>query len=291
MLGEDTELDKTVADGLVDPLVHILRNSVDHGVESAEARRQAGKPETGSVRVEARREGNGVLIEVSDDGQGIDPTRIRRAAISKGLITEDAGARLSDTESLDLIFAAGLSTAAEITDVSGRGVGMDVVKSNIVRMGGVVSVSSEIGKGTTIRLQLPLTLSVFRAMLVNAGGEAFALPLEAIRETASLSGWCRSPTRLACVGTRVPQSKRARICSSSSSTAAASVSGWSSMLSNNPRKSWSSPSRRISQQAVPFRAPRSWAMGALPSCSNPSRPLRLPLPTPNRWQRSAKLHE
>jgi two-component system, chemotaxis family, sensor kinase CheA len=187
MLGEDTELDKTVADGLVDPLVHILRNSVDHGVESAEARRQAGKPETGSVRVEARREGNGVLIEVSDDGQGIDPTRIRRAAISKGLITEDAGARLSDTESLDLIFAAGLSTAAEITDVSGRGVGMDVVKSNIVRMGGVVSVSSEIGKCTTIRLQLPLTLSVFRAMLVNAGGEAFALPLEAIRETASVS--------------------------------------------------------------------------------------------------------
>ena len=191
--GQDTEVDKTVADALVDPMTHLVRNAADHGIESPEARREAGKGEEGQVWVSAWREGSSVVIEVRDDGAGIDPMRVRQAAVSRGLLEREAAARLSDAESLDLVFAAGLSTASEVSDISGRGVGMDVVRSNVARMGGTVSVTSKLGQGTCFRLQLPLTLSVFRALLLRAGGETLALPLDSVREMANVTAQrCKS---------------------------------------------------------------------------------------------------
>jgi two-component system chemotaxis sensor kinase CheA len=185
--GQETEVDKTVADALVDPLVHLVRNAVDHGIEPPEVRRQAEKAEEGELRVEAFREGSSVVIEVRDDGAGIDPQRVREAAVTKGIVDSGAAARLSDEEALELIFTAGLSTAAEVSDISGRGVGMDVVRSNVVRVGGSVSVTSRPGHGTAFRLKIPLTLSVFRALVVEAGGGTFAVPLESVRQTANVA--------------------------------------------------------------------------------------------------------
>jgi len=185
--GQETEVDKTVADALVDPLVHLVRNAVDHGIEPPEVRRQAEKAEEGELRVEAFREGSSVVIEVRDDGAGIDPQRVREAAVTKGIVDSGAAARLSDEEALELIFTAGLSTAAEVSDISGRGVGMDVVRSNVVQVGGSVSVTSRPGHGTAFRLKIPLTLSVFRALVVEAGGGTFAVPLESVRQTANVA--------------------------------------------------------------------------------------------------------
>lgn len=184
--GEETEVDKTVADALVDPLTHLVRNAVDHGIEPPPDRVRANKPEEGTVSIDARREGRSVVIEVRDDGRGIDPDRVRRAAVARGMVDERSAARLSEAETLDLIFAAGLSTAAEVSDISGRGVGMDVVRSNVTRMGGSITVTSRIGKGTIFRLVVPLTVSLFRAMVIRGGGVTFALPLECVRETAVL---------------------------------------------------------------------------------------------------------
>ena len=184
--GDEVEVDKTIAEGLTNPLVHLLRNAADHGVESPEERFRLGKPEIGVVRVSAHREGSSIVIEVSDDGRGMSPEAMRRSAVSKGVIDAQAAEALTDAESLDLIFRAGFSTTASVSEFSGRGVGMDVVRTSVAQLGGEVSVSSTLGAGTSVRLRLPLTLSVFRALLVQAGGERYAIPLDSVAETASV---------------------------------------------------------------------------------------------------------
>jgi two-component system chemotaxis sensor kinase CheA len=181
--GEETELDRTVIDELGDPLVHLLRNAVDHGLETPEERRAAGKPEVGTVRLAARHEGNSVVIVVEEDGRGIDPERLRRTVVAKGLMTEDDVRQLTDREALELIFLPGFSTASETTDVSGRGVGMDAVRAKINGLNGSVEIESEVGVGTRFTIRLPLTLAIIQALLVRAAGHTYALPLEATEET------------------------------------------------------------------------------------------------------------
>ena len=183
--GEETELDKTVIDRLGDPLVHLIRNSIDHGIESPEERRAAGKPVEGTIRLRAEHSGAHVLISVSDDGAGLDTEAIRAKAIEKGLISPDAG--LSEKEIFELIFAPGFSTARSVSKVSGRGVGMDVVVSSIESLGGTVEIESEKGKGTTITLKLPLTLAIIDGLLVTISGEYFVIPLNAVVECVELS--------------------------------------------------------------------------------------------------------
>lgn len=181
--GGETELDRSVLDFIADPLIHILRNSVDHGIEKPEDRVAAGKPETGSVDLSARHEENHIVIDVVDDGRGIDPERVKAAAVKRGLLSEDAASRMSRKEALELIFAPGTSTAEKITDVSGRGVGMDIVRTNIERLNGSVDIHSEIGVGTTMRIRLPLTLAIIQALMVQSRGRYFAIPLSAVEET------------------------------------------------------------------------------------------------------------
>ena len=181
--GEDTELDKTVAEQIVDPLVHLLRNSLDHGVEMPTVRIERGKPARGTVRVEARQEGDNIVIEIEDDGAGMDHSRIAKKAIEKGLISQEQLAAMSPREVLDLIFLPGFSLAEKVSDVSGRGVGMDVVRSNMKKLNGAVEIDSELGKGSCIRLRLPLTLAILPVLLVSAGTETYALPLRSVVET------------------------------------------------------------------------------------------------------------
>jgi two-component system chemotaxis sensor kinase CheA len=181
--GEETELDRAVIDGLGDPLVHMLRNAVDHGLESPDEREAAGKDPTGTVHLTARHAGNSVIIEVRDDGRGIDPAALRASAVRKGLLDADAAAALSDDEALDLIFLPGFSTAARTTDVSGRGVGMDAVRTTIGALNGDVSISSTVGEGTTFTIRLPLTLAIIQALLVRGAEQVYALPLDTIEET------------------------------------------------------------------------------------------------------------
>jgi two-component system chemotaxis sensor kinase CheA len=181
--GEDTELDRAVIDGLGDPLVHMLRNAIDHGLESPEDREAAGKDATGTVHLSARHAGNSVIIEVGDDGRGIDPEALRASAVRKGLLEADAAAALTDDEALDLVFLPGFSTAARTTDVSGRGVGMDAVRSTIGSLNGDVSIASVVGEGSTFTIRLPLTLAIIQALLVRGADQVYALPLETIEET------------------------------------------------------------------------------------------------------------
>jgi len=182
--GGDTELDKKVLEEINDPLVHIMRNAVDHGIEDPETRRKLGKPAKGTVRMEARQEGDRIVIEISDDGAGIDPEKVKASAIRKGYLTEAEAAAMSDREARYLIFEAGFSTAAIITEISGRGVGMDVVREFVVeKLKGSLDVESEIGKGTTFKLTIPLTLAIIRALLIRIGDQMFALPTGSIDET------------------------------------------------------------------------------------------------------------
>lgn len=186
--GADTELDKKVLEEISDPLVHIMRNAVDHGVESPEVREKAGKPRTGTIRMAARQEGDHIVIEISDDGAGIDPDRVRGAAVRKGYISESEALALSDREAMYLIFESGFSTAAIITEISGRGVGMDVVRSFVVgKLKGSLDVESELGKGTVFRLTIPLTLAIIRALLLRVGDRVFAIPTQNIDETLRVS--------------------------------------------------------------------------------------------------------
>ncbi|RXT15134.1 chemotaxis protein CheA [Ammoniphilus sp. CFH 90114] len=182
--GAETELDRTVIDEIGDPLVHLLRNSIDHGLESPDERLKVGKEETGKVILKAYHSGNHVFIEVMDDGKGIDRQKILKKAKEKGIIQEHQATSMSDKQVYELLFASGLSTAEKITDVSGRGVGLDVVKTKIESLGGAVSVDSVPGQGTTFLIQLPLTLSIISAMLVEVEREKFAVPLSSIIETA-----------------------------------------------------------------------------------------------------------
>lgn len=184
--GEETELDKSVVEVIGDPLVHILRNAVDHGLEPPEERRRQGKPETGRVWVRAAHKGNAVVIEVEDDGRGIDPDIMRQKGVEKGLITPEQARSMDDAAARELIFAPGFSTAAQVTDISGRGVGMDVVRTNIKELKGSVQVTSEVGKGTRFTLSLPLTLAIIDALLVRVSGHIFAIPLDAVSETTKI---------------------------------------------------------------------------------------------------------
>ncbi|MEK8214477.1 MULTISPECIES: chemotaxis protein CheA [unclassified Paenibacillus] len=181
--GAETELDRTVIDEIGDPLVHLLRNAVDHGVEGVQERIAAGKPETGTINLRAFHSGNHVFIEIEEDGAGINPQKILKSAVKKGILTQDQAAGYSDDEAIQLLFSPGFSTAEVISDVSGRGVGLDVVKSKITSLGGNVVVYSTFGKGTNFSVQLPLTLSIIAAMLVRLGSEKYAIPLSSIVET------------------------------------------------------------------------------------------------------------
>lgn len=179
--GGDTELDKLIVEQLVDPLVHVVRNAFDHALESPEERIAAGKPPTGTIRVAAFQRGNHVVLEVVDDGRGMDVEAIRRKAVSRGLVGEDE--LLSERDVLNLIFEAGLSTRDEVSETSGRGVGMDVVRSNLAALGGLVEVSTRKGLGTTITITLPITLAIIQALIVRVGDERYAIPIASVRET------------------------------------------------------------------------------------------------------------
>lgn len=181
--GADTELDRTVIDEIGDPLVHLLRNAIDHGQESTAERIEAGKPETGTVHLRAYQSGNHVFIEIEDDGKGINRDNVLKKAIKNGMLTEDQAKLLSDEQVYMLLFGSGFSTAEQVSDISGRGVGLDVVRSKIASLGGEVVVKSTLGKGTTFIVQLPLTLSILSAMLFRLGDEKYAIPLTSIVET------------------------------------------------------------------------------------------------------------
>lgn len=181
--GQETEIDKTMVELIADPLVHLVRNSLDHGIESPESRQKSGKPCQGTIRLEAFQKGDQIVINVSDDGAGLNPDRILAKAIEKGLVSQERGRGLTKREILDFIFVPGFSTAPKVNDLSGRGVGMDVVRTNLRKLNGIVELDSDVGQGTTVRLRLPLTLAILPVLLVEAGGETYALPLRAVLET------------------------------------------------------------------------------------------------------------
>lgn len=180
--GEKTELDKTLIEEINDPLVHLIRNSVDHGVESPEEREIAGKSRKGTITLSAEHEGNHIIISILDDGKGINPDIIKEKAVSKGIITREKADELTKQEVFNLIFAPGFSTAERVTNVSGRGVGMDVVKTNVSRLRGIIDIDSEVGKGTKIDIKLPLTLAIIQGLLVKVSGETIILPLSSVIE-------------------------------------------------------------------------------------------------------------
>lgn len=181
MTGEETELDRTVVDEIGDPLMHLLRNSADHGLESAEVRKERGKPEVGSIFLDAYQDGNNVVIEVRDDGNGIDTAAVRDKAIDRGVITPEQAENMTEKEIIDLLFNAGFSTAKTVSDVSGRGVGLDVVKSKIESLSGEVEVKSRLGEGSTWTIRLPLTLAIIQALMVIVGDEKYAISLDSIQ--------------------------------------------------------------------------------------------------------------
>ena len=184
--GAETELDRTVIDEIGDPLVHLLRNAVDHGIESISDRLAAGKSEQGTIQLRAFHSGNHVFIEIEEDGKGIYREKVLKTALKNGLVTEEQAAKLSDLEVYNLLFASGFSTAEKISDISGRGVGLDVVKTKIQMLGGHVQVDSKPGFGSKFSVQLPLTLSIISAMLVRLGSEKYAIPLSSIVETSAI---------------------------------------------------------------------------------------------------------
>ena len=182
MEGKETELDKTIIESIKDPLTHLVRNAVDHGIEAPEQRSAAGKPAEGRLFLRAYHEGGQVNIEITDDGKGLDCERIRRKAVERGLIPADQAARMSEREIANLIFLPGFSTAEKVTNVSGRGVGMDVVKTNIEKIGGTVDVQSKVGTGTTVKMKIPLTLAIIPALIVTSGGDRYAIPQVSLLE-------------------------------------------------------------------------------------------------------------
>ncbi len=187
LVGSDTELDRTVVDALGDPLVHLVRNSLDHGIEPPEERLAAGKPRVGRLEIAARHEGRSVVISVRDDGRGLDPALIARKAVANGLIDEAAAAELDMRGATELLFAPGFSTVDAATDVSGRGVGMDAVRAQMRSLGGEVVVDSVLGEGTTAQIRLPLTLAIVSALQVDIGGAPFAIPLDRVQRTVRMS--------------------------------------------------------------------------------------------------------
>ncbi|AGL70308.1 chemotaxis histidine kinase/response regulator CheAY2 [Helicobacter pylori] len=185
--GEETELDKSIVEEIGDPLIHIIRNSCDHGIEPLEERRRLNKPETGKVQLSAYNEGNHIVIKISDDGKGLDPVMLKEKAIEKGVISERDAEGMSDREAFNLIFKPGFSTAKVVSNISGRGVGMDVVKTNIEKLNGIIEIDSEVGVGTTQKLKIPLTLAIIQALLVGVQEEYYAIPLSSVLETVRIS--------------------------------------------------------------------------------------------------------
>ena len=180
--GEDTELDKSIIEEIADPLVHLIRNTLDHGIEAPDTRAASGKPRKGTLKLEARSEGDFIVVEVTDDGAGINPDRVARKAVEKGIVSADRVKAMSRQEILDLIFLPGFSTAEKTSDVSGRGVGMDVVRTNMKKLNGVVDLDSALGKGTTVTLKLPLTLAILPVLVVRVNEATYALPLRTVSE-------------------------------------------------------------------------------------------------------------
>ena len=185
--GEDTELDKTMVELIGDPMIHLVRNSLDHGIEAPEVREQAGKPRQGTIRLDARQEGDQIVISISDDGAGINPERVGRKAVEKGFVTAERLRLLSPREILDFIFLPGFSTAENISDLSGRGVGMDVVHTNLKKLNGSIEIDSQPGIGTNVHLRLPLTLAILPVLMVRVADETYALPLRSVVETAHIN--------------------------------------------------------------------------------------------------------
>ncbi|MCX6623203.1 MAG: chemotaxis protein CheA, partial [Acidobacteria bacterium] len=188
MDGADTELDRTIIEAIKDPLTHIVRNSCDHGIETGDQRAAAGKPRQGRLSLRAFHEGGQVNIEIADDGAGIDPRRVKAKAVERGLLNSEQAQRLSDRDAVNLVFLPGFSTAAAVTNISGRGVGMDVVKTHIERIGGTVDVSSQVNQGTTVRVKIPLTLAIIPGLIVRAGGDRFVIPQINLHELIQLHG-------------------------------------------------------------------------------------------------------
>lgn len=186
VIGDDTEAEKHVIESLADPLVHLMRNSIDHGIESPQQRQAAGKPQTGQIRLEARQQNEWVVIEVADDGAGIDPQMTRKRAYEKGLVDERRLQEMTDEDAIDLIFTPGFSTLDEASELSGRGVGMDVVRTTVEKAGGRLDIDSQIGKGTTFRMQLPLSMSVSQVMQIWIGGQRYGVPIDQVAETVRL---------------------------------------------------------------------------------------------------------
>ncbi|WP_076410958.1 chemotaxis protein CheA [Shewanella sp. UCD-KL12] len=182
MIGEDTDLDKNLVEALADPLVHLVRNSVDHGIEMPAEREANGKSRTGTITLSASQEGDHILLKIEDDGAGMDPNKLKEIAISRGVLDEDAASRMSDAEAYNLIFAPGFSTKVEISDISGRGVGMDVVKTRIAQLNGTIHIDSLKGKGTRLEIKVPLTLAIMPTLMVEVATQVFALPLSSVSE-------------------------------------------------------------------------------------------------------------
>jgi two-component system chemotaxis sensor kinase CheA len=184
--GEETEADKNIIESLADPLIHIVRNSLDHGLEAPEVRKAAGKPVTGKLTIRAVQEGDRVLIDIIDDGKGIDPLVIKRKAYEKGLIDEAMLERITDREAVNLVFAAGFSTMDVVSDLSGRGVGMDVVRTAVEKVNGTLQLDSEVGKGCRLRITLPLSMAVTKVMIVEADHQIFGVPMDHVVETVRI---------------------------------------------------------------------------------------------------------
>lgn len=180
--GEDTDLDKNLVEALADPLVHLVRNAVDHGIEMPDVREEAGKPRQGQIVLGAAQEGDHILLTISDDGAGMDSNILRKKAVEKGMMDEESASRLTDSECYALIFAPGFSLKQEISDISGRGVGMDVVKTSITKLNGVIEIDSNVGKGTVLSIKVPLTLAIMPTLMVMLGDQIFALPLVNVNE-------------------------------------------------------------------------------------------------------------
>jgi two-component system chemotaxis sensor kinase CheA len=185
--GEDTELDRSVIEEINDPLIHLIRNSLDHGIEPVDVRKQLGKPEIGKVYLTARHEQGRILLSVEDDGRGIDPIKIKASALRKGLISQNEHDTMSEDEAINLIFASGLSTANQVSDVSGRGVGMDIVRNNIQKLSGSIQVETRTGKGSKFEIILPLTLAIVPTLLVQVLKQIFAIPLASVMETIKIT--------------------------------------------------------------------------------------------------------
>jgi two-component system chemotaxis sensor kinase CheA len=183
LFGEETELDRSVVDEIGDPLIHLIRNAMDHGLETPEEREAVGKPRGGTLILSAMHEGNQIIISIKDNGRGIDPEKVAKKAIEKGLVTEDQVAAMGQREILDLLFLPGFSTKEKVSDLSGRGVGMDVVRTNIKKLSGIIDIKTEVGQGSEFILKLPLTLAIIQSLLVEVEGEIYSIPLSSVLET------------------------------------------------------------------------------------------------------------